>query len=290
MERVITKENPFFSVKREKLFRKDGTDTGYDSLYRKNDMTQLAVVSRDYQLVRHKDAVHFIRSTLNELGIENEKHKIELASNGSKMFYKLKLPDYRFNPTNNGGNNTALDGSKKKDEFIPTITVTNSYDRTTSFCLKYGAFRLVCSNGMVIGDVVQDVKLLHRHQNVDFDMLRNSLVVSVEETIAGLKTSYTQLNQSDGAPYFDEMIKEEEFPKKYKRQMIKDMGGHVTVEYDKNEETGLIEPVDFRVQKAFSAYLLWCILTSIVTHQVQSVMVRQSMNALVAQKFMKHSA
>lgn len=87
MKRAITKENPFFSVKREKLFRKNGIYTGYDSLYRRDNMTQLAVVSRDYQLVRHNDAVHFIRSTLKQdrTGIEWGKDVLRAEAPGLQI-------------------------------------------------------------------------------------------------------------------------------------------------------------------------------------------------------------
>jgi len=54
IKKMLRNNTPFFSVKREKLYRKDGTDTRYDALYRKDDGSQLSVVSRDYKLITHR--------------------------------------------------------------------------------------------------------------------------------------------------------------------------------------------------------------------------------------------
>lgn len=50
---------------------------------------------------------------------------------------------------------------------FPEIVLINSHDGTSSFQLKGGIFRLVCSNGMVVGDTFADVRIHHKGNVVD---------------------------------------------------------------------------------------------------------------------------
>ncbi len=131
----IEKTNPYFTVKRERLHRTDRIDTGYDALYRADSGTQLSVVSRDYRLVKHRDAVDFVHHMLDDLGVKRKKIRIDLSRNGGKLFYEVQLPEYKFNAADTGVKNTALDGRPGKDEFVPRLIIRNSYDRTSSFSI-----------------------------------------------------------------------------------------------------------------------------------------------------------
>jgi hypothetical protein len=131
IKKMLRNNTPFFSVKREKLYRKDGTDTRYDALYRKDDGSQLSVVSRDYKLITHRQVVDFVHNTLRDLNIKYKVGKSEVASNGAKMFHVIRFPDYKFNVAGNcRGENTALDGKK-----TGMITYRQLLLKTATICL-----------------------------------------------------------------------------------------------------------------------------------------------------------
>lgn len=46
-------------------------------------------------------------------------------------------------------------------EYRPEIVLVNSYDGTSSFRLMLGIFRLVCSNGLVVGDTFESYRVRH---------------------------------------------------------------------------------------------------------------------------------
>lgn len=50
---------------------------------------------------------------------------------------------------------------------FPELLMINSHDGLSSLKLMLGIFRLVCSNGMVSGDVHDQVKYMHRKANLD---------------------------------------------------------------------------------------------------------------------------
>ena len=214
-------DRPFFSIKRERLQRKDGTDTGHDALYRVDNGRQLAVVSRTYQLIKHREAVDFVHHVLDEVGIEKRRTRVELGPNGSRLFYEMQLPEHRFNaPAETGVNNTAHDGTAKRDEYVPRIVVTNSYDGSGPFGLLFGAFRMVCKNGLVIGTRVQELRIRHRFNNIDFEEIREPLVANLENTIEGIRRTYATLNQEDGSQAFGELLTSEGMARKYREMMI----------------------------------------------------------------------
>jgi hypothetical protein len=52
-------------------------------------------------------------------------------------------------------------GSPLKVELIPRVVFTNSYDGSRRAELRTGMFRVVCSNGLVVGTTITQAKFLH---------------------------------------------------------------------------------------------------------------------------------
>lgn len=95
----------------------------------------IGVVSKRYGLIKHKDAVDSMRKAL--LGIFYEEN-INMTENGAQMFATFKLSQERV--------------EVRRGDFVAIqFIVKNSYDGESSFQIMLGAFRLVCTNGMVIG-------------------------------------------------------------------------------------------------------------------------------------------
>ena len=56
---------------------------------------------------------------------------------------------------------------------VPEIVLLNSHDGTSSYQLLAGFFRLVCSNGLIAGDICNDVRVRHSGNVVD-DVIEGS--------------------------------------------------------------------------------------------------------------------
>lgn len=61
-------------------------------------------------------------------------------------------------------------------EEVPELVLVNSHDGSSSYQLLAGFFRLVCSNGLIAGDVVNDVRIRHSGRVVD-DVIEGSFRV-----------------------------------------------------------------------------------------------------------------
>ena len=62
---------------------------------------------------------------------------------------------------------------------VPEIILLNSHDGSSSYQLLAGVFRFVCSNGLIAGDVVEDVRVRHSGRVVD-DVIEGSFRVLEE--------------------------------------------------------------------------------------------------------------
>lgn len=59
------------------------------------------------------------------------------------------------------------ENSAEKAGVLPEIVLVNSHDGSTSYQLRAGIYRLVCSNGMIVGDEVFCRRIKHQGEVVD---------------------------------------------------------------------------------------------------------------------------
>jgi hypothetical protein len=95
----------------------------------------LGIVSKKYQVLKHEDVVNSFRKALAKTNYEE---KIKIAKDGSSLYLTYSLNDEMIE---------IRDGDFVKLQFI----VRNSYNGSSSLQIMLGAFRLVCTNGMIIG-------------------------------------------------------------------------------------------------------------------------------------------
>ena len=59
---------------------------------------------------------------------------------------------------------------------VPEIVLLNSHDGTSSYQLLAGVFRFICSNGLIAGDVCNDIRIRHSGNVID-DVIEGSFEV-----------------------------------------------------------------------------------------------------------------
>ena len=72
----------------------------------------------------------------------------------------------------------------KDDKHYPEVFIKNSYDGSLQFQITGGIFRLVCSNGMVIGKVVSRYNYKHigdDNELTDVPMMIDNVIESIEK-------------------------------------------------------------------------------------------------------------
>ena len=267
-----------FGVGRERIHLSNGKDTGFDALYRKDTGEALSIVTPKYKLTPHKDANAFVETLLSKQNIDYEYGKTAVAAGGNRFFREFRFPSMKFVPGEDGGpNNTALDGGHL-DEYIPTIIVRNSYDRSSTLDFTYGGYRLICSNGMIIGKTIQRIQIKHI-VNPDFQYIGTELVDRLESTIEDFKRTYDTLNSQSVTPYLETLMLET-LTKKMAMTLAAMSSGLIQLHYDSD---GNIETVT--ASKQLSAYSLLQLATNVATHQVRKFHRSLEMQQKIAKVF-----
>ncbi len=137
----------------------------------------IGVVSNQYSLLRHETVIDSIRKVL---GKNKYEEKIEVCNNGARLFATYKLPEIQYE---------VVPGDFVSMQFV----AKNSYDGSRSFSLMLGAFRLVCSNGMVIGKELFNYSQKHIGEEIIIDS--DDFLKKFEELIAHFKESMSIMNR-----------------------------------------------------------------------------------------------
>ena len=136
----------------------------------------VATVSKSYQLIQHRQVIKAIVDALAQVGINHNEVKAELMMSqyGERVGLHIQFPDaYSFDPGD--GHELALQ-----------LCVYNSVDRSSRFRAVLGWFRLVCSNGMIVGSAQSDYKRCHNQTLVlsDFNgLLTQGIELAVTDQI-----------------------------------------------------------------------------------------------------------
>ena len=156
---VVEKPAKFTSL----LPHKDDKPTGYKFIVREDTGEVLSCMTNAYKTISNKEIIDNAAPTLKEKGAKLT--DIKMFANGTRTRWTYRLNDTKVKVA--------------KDDYLnPEITITNSYDGSTEASAIGGAFRLVCSNGMVIGYALS--KQGHRHivwdKSAEIDRLINNVI------------------------------------------------------------------------------------------------------------------
>jgi len=144
-----------FPIVRENLPNSVGKDTGFDAIYRKDSGVNLGVVSKEYKLITHKDAINSVVRELEKRKFPPVKLISEsTTNNGSRLFATFCLEEEKKVAV-------TLKGRKVGDLISPGFTIINSYDRTIKFDLRSYVLRLVCLNGMMVTEDIFHLRKRH---------------------------------------------------------------------------------------------------------------------------------
>jgi len=153
-----------FPITREKLSNKMGNDTGMDAIYRNDDGTNLGVVSREYNLVPHTQAIELVMEQIEEAKLPPVNlSKYWTSNNGARLFASFTFgEEYEIT---------------EKDTISPGFMIINSYDRSLRLGIESYVERLVCSNGLFARDMLVTTKRKHT-KNLDIRIMMVELIES----------------------------------------------------------------------------------------------------------------
>ena len=116
-------------------------NTGHKFIVREDNGKVLSCMTNDYKLVTNETVIKYASPIIEKSG--GKVKEVKSLSNGAKSIMTWNFPKEKVN-------------IGKNDDLTPEIIIKNSYDGTVGLNILAGAFRLVCSNGLVIGIIAEN--------------------------------------------------------------------------------------------------------------------------------------
>ena len=137
--------------------------TGYKFIIREDTGEVISCMTNEYNLIKNEQVIDIASPIMNKYDAELK--EVRTFSEGARSQWTWNFP-----------NSTVDIGGG--DMVNPTVTIRNSYDGSLEASATAGAFRLVCSNGMVIGIVLGRSSVKHSiwTKDVDFEKIISSVV------------------------------------------------------------------------------------------------------------------
>lgn len=138
------------------------------AVYRSDVKRPIGIVSNKYELLKHSTVINSFRTCLKSIETDE---KIQLLKNGAHLFATYTMKKIKVEV-------------RKNDIVSLQFVVKNSYDGSNSLQISLGAFRLVCSNGMVIGKQFFSYTQRHigsKNQSIDTNILQENISQLTEQ-------------------------------------------------------------------------------------------------------------
>ena len=245
-------EIKFPHITEKKLYYK-GHEEGLERMSKITDIRALinpdkgniySVVSNRYQMIPYKTTLEMVEEAIQttpEFG--NYQRSVRFTKDGGRMVAKYRFIDHMIPIGSN------------KDMVNPEIHVRRSYDTTWGFVLLLGAFMLVCSNGLVVGEKVLEYK--HKH----------TLGVNQAELLESLNGSMDKF--SDQVKIWEHWLDRMTTPDDYERIMnTMEFGERHTRAIETEVEISSHVTIDSLRTKTLSYWMLFNIISQYITHRV----------------------
>lgn len=176
-----------YKVIEEPVFDQSNIQIPNKKLLRREDTNAiLGVVSKKYKIIQNEDLIKTIPSSF-------QLTKTHIENNGAKCRAIFQNPNQRF----------EIDGNT----LTPMIMMTNGFDGGTKYLFTGGLFRMVCTNGLVVGiEIVK--KTIRRHignadpiLEVDFSKIDESIDIFK-------KAAQTPFTLDNAKNFLDEQVKQ----------------------------------------------------------------------------------
>jgi hypothetical protein len=142
-------------------------DTGYKFIVREDTGQVLSCMTNDYRTITNNELMETALPILKDNGAVL-KEAISFGE-GQKSIWKWRIPDIKIEVG-------------EGDLINPEIIIKNSYDGSLQVHILAGAFRLICSNGLVIGITLGSRNYRHNQNNINLDKLDEAIKETITHT------------------------------------------------------------------------------------------------------------
>lgn len=156
--------------------------TDYKLIVREDTNKILSCMTNEYKVVKNETILKYALPVIQKAG--GQFKECRTFANGARTSMTWNFPNEKV----------SISGA---DNLTPEIIIKNSYDGSIGVNVMAGAFRLVCSNGAIIGVISSDYKNKHSIYNISLNDIEGIIVETIERTKTIFKEEFPILINND---------------------------------------------------------------------------------------------
>ncbi|MDP2361749.1 MAG: DUF932 domain-containing protein [bacterium] len=152
--RTLTVTDPFTPIAKHPLLTPQGLQSSRYAIVLDptGEAQEAGIVTEDYNLVENREVVETAERVIQAGSLQAIPDKV--LFDGRRFRQRWILPQQSFDV-------------QPEDIVALTLDATNSYDGSTRFGLSFNLQRLICSNGMVVDQLLGGFRFKHNHSHGD---------------------------------------------------------------------------------------------------------------------------
>lgn len=220
-----------------------------------------SLVTNDYRLIRHEDVIEMAEAVTAQMPEYGEpERKVWMPQDGAKMRLEYVFPE-------------AAVTVKAGDDIAPRFGIFNSYDGSWALRGIFGAFRLICANGMTVGSKLVEYRREHHQPMNGTDDLRD-MVMRGMALMNGQKEIWKGwLDRTTTSREYEDIV--------HGLKLTKTQTEELRAEVEVGSEVRLEE----QKLTAISYWAFYNIVTQYITHKVKSQIKQQRLMGRVQRLF-----
>lgn len=251
------KQQPVYLTR---LNRPDSKIDGYKAIVNPDTGNIFGVVSEDYILTPHEQMLETINDVvvkMPEYGKPSE--NIKLYDNGAKMRATYVFDEVEITVG-------------KSDRLHPQFEVFNSYDSGWARKIFFGAFRLVCTNGLMIGEKVFSYRTRH-DTTFNKESVKGSIIMAMEQLSEQKKIWETWVDKITMPQQYEEVMNALPLANKD----VEAIGKEVEI------SSGI--SLDAMKLNTLSVWMFFNILCQYITHRMESHLKKAAVESAMRRAF-----
>jgi hypothetical protein len=218
---------------------------GFKALVNPDTGQVFSIVSKDYRLIRHEEAVSRLEEVIEKSpGLGRYEVERSFYNEGARIRQTYRFIDHTVE-------------INSRDLVSPELHLFNSYDVTWPFKVLLGAFRFVCGNGLVVGKTFLHFKRRHVYELEDM-----GVDDEVETALKRFNTQAGQWRRWAGIRLSGKAYKEIIDGMKFGKKAMALIDDHIEAEFPDTESDKL---------PAMSLWQFYNVVTWYITHHTASL-------------------
>lgn len=160
-------------------------NTGHKFIVREDTKEVLSCMTDEYKMVSNYEVIEEVAPIMKKS--KAQFREAQIFGNGSRTKWTWHFPDIKVKVG-------------KDDVLNPEINIWNSYDGSTELSFTAGAYRIVCSNGLIIGTIIDRKRNRHSVYNTNLNKISEQINDTVNKCNTVFADSFTQLIETAVKP------------------------------------------------------------------------------------------